>query len=339
MKYLARCPARQWCMRVIEELPWIWLKCCKMQALMQIFIMKDSFLQLERSARQDAWVKGQIRIIVSTNAFGMGIDKSDVRSVIHWEMPDNLEAYYQEAGRAGRDEKKAFAVALYHPQDFVEMEKKLHLAHPETAYLRRLYQSLANYYKIAIGSGEMQSYPFDIKAFSEQTKLEAYEVFHGLKILEQEGFIQLNVHFYRPSGIHINLDYKALYSYEIANEKFEKILKTLLRIYGGELYQQVVFINEIQIGKIAELNAKQVFTLLSYLDKEGVLDYTPQSEQPQLTFLEQRFDANKLPLNEKRLKDRKRLKFDKLKSVQLYAENTKFCRTLSLLQYFGEQKR
>ncbi len=294
--------------------------------------------QMERSARQDAWIKGQIRIIVSTNAFGMGIDKSDVRSVVHWEMPDNLEAYYQEAGRAGRDEKKAFAVALYHPQDFVEMEKKLHLAHPETAYLRRLYQSLANFYKIAIGSGEMQSYPFDIKAFSEQTKLEAYEVFHGLKILEQEGFIQLNEHFYRPSGIHINLDYKALYSYEIANEKFEKILKTLLRIYGGELYQQVVFINEIQIGKIAELNTKQVFTQLSYLDKEGVLDYTPQSEQPQLTFLEQRFDANKLPLNEKRLKDRKQLKFDKLKSVQLYAENDKFCRTLSLLKYFGEQK-
>jgi ATP-dependent DNA helicase RecQ len=295
-------------------------------------------LQTERSARQDAWIGGTVRIIVSTNAFGMGIDKSDVRSVIHWEMPDNLEAYYQEAGRAGRDERKAFAVALYHPQDFVEMEKRLHLAHPEIAYLKRLYQSLANYFKIAIGSGEMQSYPFDIKAFSQQTKLEAFEVFHGLKILEHEGFIQLNEHFYRPSSLHINLTYKELYSYEIANEKFEKMLKSLLRIYGGELYQQVVFINENQLGKIAELNAKQVYTQLSYLDKEGVLDYTPQSEQPQLTFLEQRFDANKLPLNEKRLKEHKQLKFHKLKSIQNYTENSKFCRTLSLLQYFGEQK-
>ncbi|MBK6264756.1 RecQ family ATP-dependent DNA helicase [Marivirga sp. S37H4] len=294
--------------------------------------------QTERSSKQDAWIKGQVRIMVATNAFGMGIDKADVRTVIHWEVPDNLEAYYQEAGRAGRDERKAFAVALYHPQDFVEMEKRLHLAHPEIPYLRKLYQSLANYYKIAIGSGEMQSYPFNIKSFCEQTKMEAFEVFHGLKILEQEGFIQLNEHFYRPSGLHINLDYKALYSYEIANERFEKLLKSLLRIYGGELYQQVVFINEHQIGKIAELNAKQVFTQLSYLDKEGVVDYTPQSEQPQLTFLEQRHDANKLPLKEQRLKERKQNKLNKLKSVQAYAENEVYCRTLSLLQYFGEHK-
>lgn len=294
--------------------------------------------QMERSSKQDAWIKGQTRIIVATNAFGMGIDKADVRTVVHWEMPDNLEAYYQEAGRAGRDEMKAFAVALYHPQDFVEMEKRVHLAHPEIPYLRKLYQSLANYYKIAIGSGELQSYPFDIKAFCEQTKLEAFEVFHGLKILEQEGFIQLNEHFYRPSGLHINLDYKELYSYEIANEKFEKILKSLLRIYGGELYQQVVFINEFEIGKIAELNEKQVFTQLTYLDKEGVLDYSPKSDQPQLTFLEPRHDANRLPLNEKRLKERKESKLDKLKSVQKYAENEQYCRTLSLLQYFGEHK-
>lgn len=294
--------------------------------------------QTDRSVKQDAWIKGKTRIIVATNAFGMGIDKADVRTVIHWEMPDNLEAYYQEAGRAGRDEKKAFAVALYHPQDFVEMEKKVHLAHPEIPYLRKLYQSLANYYKIAIGSGELQSYSFNIKAFCEQAKLEAFEVFHGLKILEQEGFIQLNEHFYRPSGLHINLDYKELYSYEIANEKFEKILKSLLRIYGGELYQQVVFINEFEIGKIAELNEKQVFTQLTYLDKEGVLDYSPQSDQPQLTFLEPRHDANRLPLNEKRLKERKESKLTKLKSVQEYAENDQYCRTLSLLQYFGEHK-
>ncbi|PTB96056.1 RecQ family ATP-dependent DNA helicase [Marivirga lumbricoides] len=294
--------------------------------------------QTERSAKQDAWIKGHTRIIVATNAFGMGIDKADVRTVIHWEMPDNLEAYYQEAGRAGRDERKAFAVALYHPQDFIEMEKKVHLAHPEIAYLKKLYQSLANYYKIAIGSGELQSYPFNIKAFCEQAKLEAFEVFHGLKILEQEGFIQLNEHFYRPSGLHINLDYKELYSYEIANERFERILKSLLRIYGGELYQQVVFINEYEIGKIAELNEKQVFTQLTYLDKEGVLDYSPRSDQPQLTFLQARHDANRLPLNEKTLKERKENKLNKLKSVHQYAENDQYCRTLSLLQYFGEDK-
>ncbi|MFT4739782.1 MAG: ATP-dependent DNA helicase RecQ [Marivirga sp.] len=292
----------------------------------------------DRNLRQSGWINNKIRIIVATNAFGMGIDKPDVRTVIHWEAPDNLEAYYQEAGRAGRDEQKAFAVALYHPADFTEMERRLELAHPEPAFLKRLYQALANFYKIAIGSGEMVSYDFEIKSFCKQFQLEVYEVFQAIKVLEQEGFIQLNEQFNRPSGLHINLSYQALYGFEVANKKFEKLIKAVLRIYGGELYQQVIFINEQEIGKQSDLNAKQVQTQLSYLQQEGIVDYSPRTEIPQLTFLQARFDANKLPLQVKRLADRKKLKQQKLASVEGYLENDKLCRTLSLLQYFGEDK-
>ncbi len=294
--------------------------------------------QADRNAKQDAWLKDKTRIIVATNAFGMGIDKPDVRTVIHWELPDNLESYYQEAGRAGRDEKPAFAVALYHPQDLKEMEEKHELAHPEFDFLKKLYQSLANYFKIAIGSGEMQSYNFEIQDFCQHYNYEVYPVFHALKVLEVEGFIQLHEQFYRPSGLHINLDFKDLYAYEIANAKFEKLIKTVLRIYGGDIYQQVIFVNELQIAKMAELSPQEVVKQLNYLDKEGVMDYSPKSDSPQLTFLEARYDANKLPLNKKRLEERKKSKYGKLMAVKNYVENDLVCRTLKLLQYFGEYK-
>lgn len=292
----------------------------------------------QRNRKQDDWISNKTRVMVATNAFGMGIDKPDVRTVIHWDMPDNLEAYYQEAGRAGRDEKKAFAVALFHENDLVEMEKRIEQSNPELPYLKKIYQCLANYYKIAIGAGAMLSYPFGIADFVKTFDLQAFEAFQALKKLEEEGFVQLNEQFYRPSGLHFNVNYKAIYEYEIAHEKYEPLLKSLLRIYGGELYNQVVYIQEAKIAQVAGISVSEVKKQLEFLQKEQLLDYTAQSDLPQITFLTPRYDANKLPVNQKRIAERRALSLDKARAVNAYLTNEVLCRTLSLLSYFGEDK-
>jgi ATP-dependent DNA helicase RecQ len=291
----------------------------------------------ERTLKQDRWVQNRVRIIVATNAFGMGIDKPDVRVVAHLDLPDNLEAYYQEAGRAGRDGKKAYAVILLHQKDLDDLQLRVEQNYPTLEYIRRVYQSLANYYKIAVGSNLLVSYDFDLKAFASTFNLSHFEAYQALKRLEQEGFIQLNETFYNPSKLYINVNKGKLYEFQIAHANMDYFVKALLRIYGGDLFSGFQVIFEAQIAKLLNISTEEVVKRLQFLHQSDVAIYDQRKEQPQITFLTHRYDASKLPIDNLLLQKRRQLQLDKMQAVKAYASNELRCRTQMLLAYFDEE--
>jgi ATP-dependent DNA helicase RecQ len=289
-----------------------------------------------RNQRQNEWIENKIRVIVATNAFGMGIDKPDVRSVIHWDLPESPEAYYQEAGRAGRDEKKAYAVLLFTDHDLKLLEQKIKEAYPDTDFIRKVYQSLANYYKIAVGSSNLASYDFDLEEFERTFKLPKAETYYALKRLESEGFIQFNESFFISSRLKIIMEHKSLYEFQISNEKFDGLIKTVLRMYGGEAFSDFVFINENHIAKNTGKSASEIISQLKALDSIDVLAYDMQKDKPQIVFTTPRFDAVKLPLDGKKIEEKKKTDFEKMEAVINYARQDMLCRTAFILEYFGE---
>jgi len=289
-----------------------------------------------RMKKQDLWQKGLTRVIVATNAFGMGIDKANVRSVIHFDLPDTLEAYYQEAGRAGRDGKKAYAVIIYHPGDKDLLLNYLENSHPSIELLKRVYQSLANYYKIAVGSNMLSFFDFDITDFCQNFNLQYSETYHTIRKLQEEGLIELNESFYHPSKVTINLDNQALYTFQIANAKFDPILKSILRLYGGELFTNFVRVSENQIARMLNTTTIKVKNQLNHLNDLKVITYDRMRDKPQLAFITSRYDVAKLPLNITRLNKRRQLKKTKLEAIIRYVEKNHICRTSMILDYFGE---
>ncbi|NBW03983.1 MAG: ATP-dependent DNA helicase RecQ, partial [Cytophagia bacterium] len=186
----------------------------------------------ERTKRQKDWIENQVQCIVATNAFGMGIDKSDVRLVVHIDLPDSMEAYYQEAGRAGRDEKKAFGVILIEENDLIELKAQWQKSYPTADIIKRTYQSISNYLQIAEGSSELSTYDFDWQEMVSRYQLPSSETFYALKTLESEGLILISDAMQNPSKIKIIVNSTELYDFQIRNEKFESILKYLLRQFG-----------------------------------------------------------------------------------------------------------
>jgi ATP-dependent DNA helicase RecQ len=290
----------------------------------------------DRNARQEAWMKNTFRIMVATNAFGMGINKPDVRVVIHFDLPDNLESYYQEAGRAGRDGIKSYAVQLYHEQDTADLIIRVKTTSPEPGILRKIYQSLANYYKIAVGSSLLTSYDFDISEFVNSYNLDYLEAFHALKKLEEQGFIQLAESFYHPSKVKILLDHMELYKFEVANAPYEPVIKGLLRIYGGELYTNFHTIAEKKIAIFLNSSVTEVERKLTGLHRQNVIYYDKRKDTPQITFTTPRYDAGKLPLDVKYLNERRQIDISKAESVIDYVTRARTCRSVMLQNYFGE---
>lgn len=290
----------------------------------------------ERSERQAAWIKNEVGVVVATNAFGMGIDKPDVRVVVHFDLPDNLEAYYQEAGRAGRDEKKAFAVALYDKIDLEELAENVERKYPAMDVLRRVYQSLANYYKIHVGGGELVSHVFDIQHFTGIFGLAVNETHYALKLLEEEGFIQLSENFNDPARLHFQVDNRQLYDFQIRNPELDSFVKLLLRIYGGELFTEYVRISENELAQIYFVLEAEVIKKLNFLHERGIVDYEPRRDKPQLMFLTPRYEASQLPLNVFEIERRRERDRQKARAVIQYASNTNRCRTILLLEYFNE---
>lgn len=290
----------------------------------------------QREKKQEAWKKGQTRVIVATNAFGMGIDKENVRVVAHVDVPDNLEAYYQEAGRAGRDGKKAYAVLIYHSGDKEQLNTYFESSHPSIDYMKKVYQALANYYKIAVGSNMLSYFDFDITDFCNNFNLNQGEVYHAIKRIEEEGFITLTESFYHPSKISIQFDKSELYKFQIANATLDPLIKMLLRLYGGELLGGFVRISENQIARLLNSTTFAIKKQLAYMDSLGVITYDPMKDKPQLAFITPRYDASKLPIQALRLKERRTIQKNKLESMLQYVENDRQCRTAMILTYFGE---
>lgn len=289
-----------------------------------------------RASRQDRWIQDKTRVMVCTNAFGMGIDKSNVRLVIHMDIPDSMEAYYQEAGRAGRDEKLAYAILLAHPVDGDQLIEKTNRAHPSIEYLKSVYQSLSNYYKIAVGSNLLSSFDFELEEFSRQYKLNAFEAYNALRKLEEEGLVQLNESFYKPSKIMLLVNSSELYSYQVANASLDPILKGLLRLYGGEIFSSFITIAESQLAQLTGLNKTDIIKKLEFMHQSNVLVYERQKEKPQLTFTTARQDANRLIIDIKRLEQRKSASLSRVRKMISYTYEAKQCRTQQFQVYFGE---
>jgi ATP-dependent DNA helicase RecQ len=290
----------------------------------------------ERSHRQDQWIQNRTRVMVSTNAFGMGIDKPDVRIVIHLDLPENLESYYQEAGRAGRDGLRSFAVMIYQDADVANLQLKVAQAHPSPQVLKKIYQALANYYQLAVGSGAGESFDFDLHEFTAHFSYQATEVYVALKKLEEEGMIQFNESFYSPSLLHFPVNKTRLYEFQIANEQFDPVIKMILRLYGGELFSDFVKISESYLAKGLKISAEEMIKILKHLHELKLVIYQPVKEKPQLTFVIPRQDAEKLPLNTARMADRKKLITEKMNAIINFVTTQHRCRMQMIQDYFNE---
>ncbi len=288
-----------------------------------------------RDAKQDAWVNNKTRVIVCTNAFGMGIDKANVRFVVHLDLPECLESYFQEAGRAGRDEQKAYAALLYNDSDKIDAEHNLKMSFPALDEIRKTYQALANYFQIPIGSGQWSTYDFDINDLCAKYNLNQLTAFNSIKFLEKEGYIVMSEPFYQPSRIHFLFNKEQLYKFQVEHNSFDDFIKLLLRSYSG-VFDNYSKISEHDLGKRIGKTYDQVKKTLKELEKMEVLSYHAQTEMPQLTFMTERADAKHISISKENLQKRKEKAEERMSSMLHYAESKTKCRSQLLLSYFGE---
>jgi ATP-dependent DNA helicase RecQ len=288
----------------------------------------------QRSLKQESWMENRTRIIVATNAFGMGIDKPDVRFVIHKDMPESLEAYYQEAGRAGRDEQKAYAVLLYNYADRIKNEKKFLTNFPTVDEIKLVYHNLGNYYQLAYGTGEGISFDLDLSDFCSRFKFDPTKTINALKFLESDEYLSFNESVFLPSRFRFEVLNEELYNFQIQNSSWDPFIKTLLRSYGGS-FENYVRLREYDLSRRSNLSVQQVIEGLKQLQEMGILNYLPQTDQPQVTYTRPRHHNNDLVINKRYIEERKAIYRKKMEAVFAYAEHKK-CRSQMLLAYFDE---
>lgn len=291
---------------------------------------------LERDLKQSAWMKEKTRVIVSTNAFGMGIDKPNVRFVVHMDLPDSPEAYFQEAGRAGRDGQKSFAVLLYNELDIIELKKSHQQSFPPISYIKRVYGSLGNYHQLAEGSGKHQSNEFDLIDFSRNYDLDPILVFNSIRFLEKEGYLAMSDAMINPSRILFTVDKEDLYRFQVANPKYDTFIKLILRAYTG-LFTEFVKIREQDLAKRADLAINQVYKMLEYLKQVNILQYEKQNNRPLLTWLENRLPADHLEITKENHKNREIFGQKRVEAMIEFVHSENTCRSLYLLAYFDEK--
>ncbi len=290
-----------------------------------------------RNSRQEAWLNDRIRVMVSTNAFGMGINKASVRFVVHLDLPDSLEAYFQGAGRAGRDEKKAYAVLLYNDADRTNLERNIDHAFPPVDDIKKTYVALCSYFGMTIGSGKGSTHDFDLADFCQRYNLEPSPTVSSIKLLEREGYIMATEAFYRPSKVLVQITNKDLYRFQVEHPSFDAFVKLLLRSYEG-IFSNYVQINELELARRSTLKEEEIRSLLLKLDMMTVISYIQQSNKPQIIFTEECLHPGNLLIDKKKLHELKDRAIERMEWVIHYATNTRKCRSEILLSYFGESE-
>ncbi len=289
----------------------------------------------DRQNIQDQWLENKIQVIVATNAFGMGIDKPDVKFVVHLDLPESLEAYFQEAGRAGRDGKFAYSTIFYTKADQQRLLDNFKFAFPDLDYIKQTYQAICNYFQIAVGSGQGFSVEFDIDKLCNSYNLSPLLVYNSIKFLEKENYISYLDGGYEPSKIMFLSSKEELYLFQIRFPKYELLIKTLLRSYGG-LFENYGNIKEKDLAFRTKTNVQLVKENLEYLDKQQILSFIPQSSLPKLFFNQDRINGKYLEFNPNNYYHLKQRYSERIQSVIDYTENDKLCRQVQLLMYFNE---
>ncbi len=289
----------------------------------------------DRETIQEQWINNQIQVICATNAFGMGIDKPDVRFVVHMDLPESLEAYFQEAGRGGRDGKIAYSTIFYTTADQLRLIDNFRFAFPDLDYIKQTYQAVCNYFQVAIDSGQGLSVDFDLDKICSSYNLLPVLVYNSIKFLEKENYLSFLDAGYEPSKVLMLGGKEELYSFQIKNPKYEPVLKTLLRSYGG-LFENYVFINEKDLAYRVKTNAAELTEQLKFLDKQGLLSYVPQSNLPKMIFLQDRVNTKYLEFNPENYQKLKQRYLERINAVIDYTKEDKICRQVQLLMYFNE---
>ena len=290
-----------------------------------------------RDARQELWMKDKVKVMVATNAFGMGIDKPDVRLVVHVDLPDSIEAYFQEAGRAGRDLKPSEAFLLVSSADIKNLQESLSQSFPDLERIKLIYNALGNYFNIPVGAGQNVSYPFVIHDFAGRYGFSLVEVFHTLKILEKEGFLMLSDSFDEPSKVRIKASRDEIYGFQVNNPQYGELIKFMLRSFPGVL-TDFVKINEEVVAKKTGKTVEKIVEQLKRLEAYQFLSYAQRNDKPQLLFLSEFVDTRHFNLSKENYHDRKKDAEERVKAVVDYVNNNEECRSVQLLRYFNELK-
>ncbi|MBC7510481.1 MAG: RecQ family ATP-dependent DNA helicase [Ferruginibacter sp.] len=289
----------------------------------------------ERNKRQEDWINNSTRVMACTNAFGMGIDKPNVRVVVHYDVPDCLENYYQEAGRAGRDGKRAYAVLLYSNRELQDLQLQANIRYPAKDEIKKIYLAIMNYLQIAAGSGEGLSVDFDLTTFAAAFKINILTATYSIKTLEQEEILRFNEVFFKPSTIVFTAEKDQLNAYEQQYPQLQAIIKGLLRSYEG-IFDFAASINEMQLAKFIEKKLPDVLNELQQLHQSGIIAYSPRKDKPQVTLLQNRMYADSFILNLSDYLKRKQNFEKRIQAITKYAQQTIMCRSRMIAAYFND---
>ncbi len=292
--------------------------------------------QKVKDERQERWKRNITRVMVCTNAFGMGIDKPDVRIVVHMDSPDSLEAYFQEAGRAGRDGEKAYAVLLWSPADKMQLNRSATVTFPEPEVIKRIYDALGNFFQVAVGSGEGANFDFNMGRFCAAFGFNALTVFNSLKIFQRAGYMAFSEEMNIPSKVKVLFDNFELYKFQVANASLDPVIKLLLRSYTG-LFTEYAAIDEELMAKRLNTSRDEIYQALLKLSRFKVIHYIPQRDTPVITYLQRREEIRYIVLPPEVYQNRKDQYRERVDAVIDYATSNHICRSKLLLSYFGQK--